>query len=104
MHGVIADHGRLCAKFRDSPLGPLVNYEEIEFGDVIGRGSFAVVHKGKVNGAAVALKRLRIPVGDDVQQLLIESKEIAALRYIFACILYFCMWSFEEHAMIFLHA
>lgn len=63
-----------------SPLSPQVNYDDIEFGQVIGRGTFATVHKGDVNGAVVALKRIRIPAGSDVQQLLINSKEIAALR------------------------
>ena len=59
-----------------------VNFEAIEFGDVIGRGTFATVHKGEVNGAVVALKCIRILAGGNLQQLVIDSNEIAALKYI----------------------
>lgn len=51
--------------------------ETLEFGEVIGRGSFAEVHKGKWNGQEVALKRMRLPLGSDSSSLL---KEVAVLR------------------------
>ena len=51
--------------------------EMLEFGEVIGRGSFADVHKGKWNGEEVALKRIRLPPGSDSSSVL---KEVAVLR------------------------
>lgn len=56
----------------------LVDMEMLEFGEVVGRGSFAEVHKGKWNGKKVALKRMRLPPGSDPS---IVPKEVAVLRY-----------------------
>lgn len=49
----------------------------LEFGEVIGRGTFAEVHKGKWNGQEVALKRMRLPPGSDPS---IVPKEVSVLR------------------------
>lgn len=54
-----------------------VDLKLIEFGEVIGRGSFSEVHKGKWNGKEVALKKIRIPPGSNID----VSKEISVLRY-----------------------
>jgi serine/threonine protein kinase len=43
--------------------------KDIEFGRVIGRGSFAVVHKGYWCGKEVALKRIQLPSGSDLTTL-----------------------------------
>ena len=56
-------------QFHLSSLSPEVNNEDIQFGDVIGRGTFATVHKGDVNGAVVPLKCFHIPAGSDMQQV-----------------------------------
>ena len=55
----------------------MVDMKELEFGPVIGRGSFAEVHKGKWKGQEVALKRIRLPPGGDPS---IVSKEVSVLR------------------------
>ena len=47
----------------------LVHYSEIEVGGVIGKGSFAIVNKGKWNGQDVALKRIRVPGGYDSEDI-----------------------------------
>ena len=55
----------------------LVDMEELEFGPVVGCGSFAEVHKGKWKGQEVALKRIRLPPGGDQS---IISKEVSELQ------------------------
>ena len=40
-------------------LGSRIAFEELTFGNVIGRGSFGEVHKGVWYGTTVALKRIR---------------------------------------------
>ena len=56
----------------------IVDMKALEFGEVIGRGSFAEVHRGKWNGLEVALKRMRLPPGGD--QLQSVLKEVSVLR------------------------
>ena len=54
----------------------IVDMKEFEFGPVVGRGSFAEVHKGKWKGQEVALKRIPLPPGGDPS---IVSKEVSVL-------------------------
>lgn len=56
------------------------DYKEIHFGEVVGRGTFGIVYKGAWKGQTVALKRIQIPPGIDKNQVLTNSREIAALR------------------------
>jgi len=58
-----------------------MEYHEIQFGELVGRGSFANVHKGVWRGQTVALKRIQIPSGMDKSQVVANSREVAALRY-----------------------
>lgn len=55
----------------------MVDMKELEFGPVVGRGSFAEVHKGKWKGQEVALKCIRLPPGGDTS---IVPKEVSVLR------------------------
>ena len=59
--------------------GLMVNIDKIEFGDVIGRGNFGVVHRGKWSGKDVALKTIKIPPGYDPDTIS-SYREIAVLR------------------------
>ena len=54
----------------------LVDMDTLDF-EIIGRGSFAEVHKGRWKEQEVALKRMRLPPGSDPS---IVPKEIAVLR------------------------
>ena len=49
---------------------------ELEFGSVIGRGSFAVVYRGCWQGKDVALKQIRVPCGN----IATMPKEVSILR------------------------
>ena len=60
-----------------STIELLVDMKELEFGPVIGRGSFAEVHRGKWKGEEVALKRIRLPPGGDPS---VFPKEVQVLR------------------------
>ena len=51
--------------------------KDLEFGDVIGRGSFAVVYRGCWQGKDVALKQIRVPCGN----VATVPKEVAILRF-----------------------
>ena len=52
--------------------------KELEFGPVIGRGSFAEVHRGKWK-REVALKRICLPPGGDSS---VVPKEVQVLRLV----------------------
>lgn len=56
-------------------------YHEIQFGELVGRGSFASLHKGVWRGQTVALKRIQILSGMDKSQVVADSREVTALRY-----------------------
>ena len=58
-----------------------VDIKDLEFGPVVGRGSFASVHRGIWNGTEVALKRIRVPY---VSCATVNSlpKEISILRFV----------------------
>ncbi len=58
-----------------------VDYQDIQFGELIGRGSYGAVHKGVWRGNTVALKRIPITPEVDTSQVFASNKEIAALRY-----------------------
>ena len=51
--------------------------KDLEFGDVIGRGSFAIVYRGRWQGKDVALKQIRVPCGN----IATVPKEVAILRW-----------------------
>ena len=55
----------------------MVDMKQLEFGPVVGRGSFAEVHRGKWKGQEVALKRIRLPPGSDSS---VVPKEVSVLR------------------------
>ena len=59
--------------------GLLVQKSEVEMGDVIGKGSFGIVNKGKRKGKVVALKRIRLPGGYSGEETA-DTKEITVLR------------------------
>ena len=66
-----------CASAKDI----MVDFQELEVGQVVGRGNFGVVHRGRWNGRDVALKIIRIPTGYDTDSVS-NYKEIAILRFI----------------------
>ena len=53
-----------------------MDMKELEFGSVIGRGSFAVVYRGCWQGKDVALKQIRVPCGN----IATVPKEVSILR------------------------
>lgn len=55
--------------------------EELEFGPLIGSGSFGNVYKGTWKGVTVALKCVRLPPGSDMS-LLPTPKEVEVLRLV----------------------
>ncbi len=74
----------LCSlDYNNTPIfaNSLVNYQEIQFGELLGRGSYGTVRKGVWNGKTVALKSIALPPGVDRSQILACNQEIAALRY-----------------------
>lgn len=56
-----------------------VDFDEVEFGDVIGRGSYAVVYKGNWRNNTVALKCINI---SKMLQTADQLQEIAILRFL----------------------
>lgn len=58
----------------------MVEFQDLQIGNVIGRGSFATVNRGKWQGKDVALKRIKIPPGYDDTADITNSQEIAILR------------------------
>lgn len=54
-----------------------VDVGSLEFGEMIGRGNFSEVYKGKWKGKVVALKQMRIPSGGETD---IIPKEVSVLR------------------------
>ena len=76
--------------------GQFVEMKNIVFEGVIGRGSFAVVHKGRWEGKDVALKRIRIPCSTSLSTSTLPQ-EVEILRYfcgVYAC--QYCTWGREE--------
>ena len=59
----------------------LISSKEIQFGKLIGRGSFGSVYEGRWKGKEVALKRIEIPVGVDRKEVAANSHELTVLRY-----------------------
>lgn len=62
-----------------------VDFDEIDIQEEIGRGCFAV-HKGLWKGNTVAVKKIPIPSGVSMEEVVAGNKEIAALKYEFECI------------------
>ena len=46
-----------------------VSKEELEFGPMVGSGSFGNVYKGRWKGTTVALKCIKLPPGSDMSSL-----------------------------------
>lgn len=59
----------------------VVHHAEIEFGQLIGCGSFGSVYQGKWKGKDVALKQIDVPLDMDKEQVIDTSHELQALRY-----------------------
>ena len=57
-----------------------IPYKDIRFDELVGRGSYGTVYKGLFNGNIVALKRIPVPRGADVNTIIADNREIAALR------------------------
>ena len=53
--------------------------KDLKFGAVVGRGSFATVHRGTWRGIEVALKRIRMPCGSGATTTNLP-KEISIFR------------------------
>ena len=49
---------------------------------MVGRGSYGAVYKGLWDGKVVALKRIQVSSGEDRHNLVANSQEITALRYV----------------------
>ena len=58
-----------------------VDMKDLEFGAVVGRGSFAAVHRRTWRGTEVALKRIRMPFGSSTT-ITNLPKEISILRFV----------------------
>ena len=74
--------GRLyvCVFIFNSFEDLLVPYEQLQFKELIGRGTFGEVHRGEWRSQEVALKRINIPMGEDKYSMLANNQEIAALK------------------------
>lgn len=59
-----------------------VDMKDFKFGAVVGRGSFATVHRGTWSGIEVALKRIRMPYGSGATTTNLP-KEISILRFVY---------------------
>lgn len=59
----------------------MVPYEELQFKEIIGRGTFGEVYRGEWKGEEVALKKINIPIGEDTCTMA-NSSEIKALKYV----------------------
>ena len=58
-----------------------VDMKDLEFGTVVGRGSFATVHRGIWRGTAVALKQIRMLSGSSAT-ITDLPKKISILRFL----------------------
>ena len=57
-----------------------MKYTDIQFGQLIGCGSFGSMYQGRWNGKSVALKWISIPPGVDRENVIATSRELAVLR------------------------
>ena len=64
----------------------LVPYEQLQFKELIGHGTFGQVHRGEWCSKEVALKRITVPAGEDKYSIIINNQEIAALKLEYALI------------------
>lgn len=58
---------------------PVISSHNLIFEDVIGKGNFAIVYRGKWDGRSVALKKMKLPSGISVDTLP-NVQEIKILR------------------------
>ena len=58
----------------------MVHVDEVQFKEQIGKGSFGSVHKGMYKNKEVALKKIKVPAGVCKENMVVKSREIAALR------------------------
>ena len=57
----------------------MIEFDELSIGDIIGKGSFSVVHHGEWKGKDVALKRVWVPPEIGYKQVM-NSKEVSIMR------------------------
>ena len=81
-------------------VGLSVPYEEVEFNELIGRGSYGAVHKGSFKDKVVALKKIPVPCGTNLKEMIAGNREIAALRYHYALMPYMCSVLCHVHRML----
>lgn len=62
-------------------IGLTVNHAQIEFGQMIGHGSFGCAYKGRWQGKDVALKWVDISLELDREQVIANNRELQALNY-----------------------
>ena len=60
---------------------PAITSTNVHFGELIGKGSFAEVYRGKWEGKDVALKKMKLPSEISLQSLP-TIQEIEILRFI----------------------
>ena len=58
----------------------MVHAGEVQFKEQIGKDSFDSVHKGMYKNKEFALKKIEVPAGVCKENMVVKSREIAALR------------------------
>ena len=61
-------------------MNSTVKFEDLQFGKIIGRGNFGVVHRGSLFGTPVAIKRLT-DAGDEPDIQKYWEREVTTLSY-----------------------
>ena len=66
----------------------MVKFEEVKIGEVIGRGTFGTVNRGKWKGKDVALKRMKTAGYVNTAEDVSNYKEISVIRLVYVI----CTW------------